>query len=181
MALLPHDPLRLDVATFAAQSAHLNGTWPLAQMERLVDFHMAASVSVQPEVAWEIEGELRPVRGGEPEIWLHVNAQCELAMCCQRCLGAVPTPLEVDVWLRFVADEALAAELDADSEDDVLALQRWTNMSELLEDELLLALPLVPRHEVCPDPLPLPTDELPFDDQPPVEHPFAKLALLKKS
>ena len=180
MALLPHDPLRLDVATFAAQSAHLNGTWPLARMERLADYHMATGAPAQPMVSWEIEGELRPVRGGEPEIWLHVMAQCELAMGCQRCLAAVHTPLEVDAWLRFVADEATAAELDADSEDDVLALQRWTDMAELLEDELLLALPLVPLHQVCPEPLPMPVDDLAQEEEP-AKHPFAKLALLKKS
>jgi uncharacterized protein len=47
----------------------------------------------------------------------------------------------------------------------------------LLEDELILAVPLVPRHERCPEPLPLPADE---PDEMPAEHPFAKLAALKQ-
>jgi uncharacterized protein len=36
----------------------------------------------------------------------------------------------------------------------VLALEPALDLKELVEDELLLALPLVPRHEVCPEPLP---------------------------
>ena len=66
--------------------------------------------------------------------------------------------------------------MDAESEDDVLAISRSLDVPELLEDELLLALPLVPRHEVCPEPLPVP-EEAPEEKAP---HPFAALAALKK-
>jgi uncharacterized protein len=90
----------------------------------------------------------------------------------------VDTEVEVDRWLRFVGDEAEAAELDAHSDDDVLALARWMNLRDLVEDELLLALPLVPRHEECPEPLPfLPESEA----MKPPEHPFAALERLKRS
>jgi uncharacterized protein len=84
----------------------------------------------------------------------------------------------VDRWLRFVADEAQAEALDADSEDDVLVLARFTDLVELIEDEFLLALPIVPRHEVCPEPLPLPhSDAEAVEQEQP--HPFAALAALK--
>mgnify|MGYP003353005379 CR=1 FL=1 len=75
-------------------------------------------------------------------------------------------------------DEQQAAELDAELEDDVLSLERSIDLRELVEDELLLALPLVPRHAECPEPLPLPDDEAPADvpEQP---RPFAALAALK--
>ena len=84
-------------------------------------------------------------------------------------------------WFRFVHDEKTAAELDADSEDDVLMLTRHLDAQELLEDELLLALPLVPRHDECPHPLALPADELLPDghDEDALPHPFAALAALK--
>jgi uncharacterized protein len=176
MAVQTLDPLRLDVATFAAQALHLEGTWSLAQLPRVAESHVEPGDI--PAVTWRFEGEARPVRAGEPEIWLHVQGDCSVALACQRCLGSVVTPLEVDCWIRFVADEALAAELDAESEDDVLALQRWTNLAELLEDEFVLALPLVPRHDVCPEPLPMPEVVLEESDEVPA-HPFAKLAQLK--
>jgi len=70
--------------------------------------------------------------------------------------------------------------LDADSDVDVLALSRSVDLRELVEDELLLAMPLVPRHEVCPAPLLAPQADVAFEeaeqDRP---NPFAALAALK--
>ena len=63
-------------------------------------------------------------------------------------------PLHAERRIFFVDGEDAAAALDAESEDDVLALTPALDLAELVEDELLLALPLVPRHEQCPEPLP---------------------------
>src|SRR5262249_20365248 len=93
-------------------------------------------------------------------------------------------PLDVDRRIRFVADPEQAEALDAELEDDVLELQRHMDLRELVEDELLLALPLVPRHEgACPQPLPMNSGASGVDDgSSPAEvpHPFAALAKLKK-
>ena len=56
--------------------------------------------------------------------------------------------------IRFVHGADLAQQLDEESEEDVLALSAALDLRELIEDELILALPLVPRHDVCPQPLP---------------------------
>ena len=175
------DPLRLDVAAFADQGASLSGTWPLATLPRLAAGEPAEPAGgPAPPVAWSVRGERRPVRGAEPEPWLHLQVSARLHLECQRCLKPVETALEVDRLLRFVADEAAAAELDADSEDDVLALSRALDLRELAEDELLLALPLVPRHERCPEPLALP-GETPAEAAPAGRpSPFAVLARLKE-
>ena len=58
----------------------------------------------------------------------------------------------------------------------MLALEPALDLQSLVEDELLLALPLVPRHEVCPEPLPLE----PEPAAPAAAHPFAALAALKR-
>jgi uncharacterized protein len=99
-----------------------------------------------------------------------------VALVCQRCLGPVREHLSLDRWVRFVNTEEEAEALDAELEDDVLALPRWLNILELIEDELILSMPLVPRHGVCPKPLPVPVDDLPLV---PEENPFAALAGLK--
>jgi uncharacterized protein len=54
------------------------------------------------------------------------------------------------------------------------------DLHTLVEDELLLALPLVPMHSVCPTPVRLQVGEeaLAADDVPPA-HPFAALAAFK--
>jgi uncharacterized protein len=170
------DPLRLDVATLAANGTELAGEWPLQELSRLADSSMPDEVK-DATVQWRVRGELRPVTGGAAEVWLHLAATARLALCCQRCLKSVMDTVSVDKPLRFVADEAQAAALDAELEDDVLALERILDLRELVEDELLLALPLVPRHDRCPEPLPLPADEPESEEAP---HPFAALAQLRK-
>ncbi len=174
------DPLRLDVEALAKEAGELDGRWPLRGFERLAESaHADARPAEADEVVWKALAELRPVRGGAPEIWLHVTAKAELQLECQRCLQPVATALAAERSFRFVADEATAAEIDADSEDDVLVLTRALNLHELVEDELILVLPLVPRHATCPQPLAVPAD----DTAPAVEerpNPFAALAALKR-
>lgn len=180
----PLDPLRLDVAALAQRAEQLSGEWPLAALERLAGSAVHESPDFAASVVhWQLTGEARPVKGGAAEIWMHVAASAELPLTCQRCLGPVMTEVAVDRWLRFVADESQAAALDAELEDDVLELVRDLDARELIEDELLLELPLVPAHEDdCPEPLPVPEDGLEEaqGDPDPAEHPFAALARLKK-
>ena len=173
------DPRKLDVAAFARDGASLQGEWPATSLERLADAAAAeAPASQWPAVTWSAQGEVREARG-EGQLWLHMKIGASVQLTCQRCLKAVGETLALEHSFRFVKDEALAAELDVDSEEDVLSLQRHFDLAELIEDELLLALPLVPRHETCPEPLPVPAeDEEVFEEKRP--NPFAALAALKK-
>lgn len=178
------DPLRLDVAALAEQGASLDGTWPLSSLQRLAaSAHNEAPPKGGDVVTWSARGERRVRVGAPAEVWLHLHAGACVELECQRCLGPVATALEVDRALRFVQGEDQAAALDAESEDDVLALSRWLDLRELVEDELLLALPLVPRHEVCPQPLPLAGlagEAVLPDGQEERPNPFAVLQELKK-
>jgi uncharacterized protein len=173
-------PEKLDLAAFARDGASLDGEWPAASLERLADSGAAeAPAKDWPPVAWSLHGETRQPRGGKAQTWLQATARAQVALTCQRCLKPVEEHLDIDRWIRFVDTEAEAAELDADSDDDVLALPRHLDARELIEDELLLALPLVPRHEVCPEPLSHADDEAePAEEERP--NPFAKLAVLKR-
>lgn len=73
----------------------------------------------------------------------------------------------------------MAEALD-NSDDDVLALTHELDVHALIEDELLMAIPLIPRHDAMPRTRPLVSSDAGFDaaqaDQP---HPFAGLAALK--
>ncbi len=172
------DPLRLDVTAFAKAAAELEGRWPLRQFDRLTESAVLDALPADGgDVAWHARGESRTMRGAEAQVWLHVGATTRVPLECQRCLQAVDVPLALERSFLFVHGEDAAAQLDTDSEDDVLALTRALDLRELVEDELLLALPIVPRHEVCPVPLVAPesVDE-PLADKP---NPFAALAALK--
>jgi uncharacterized protein len=178
------NPLRLDVAAFAKAGAELAGAWPLAGLERLAACAAAeAAPGPQELLDWRVRGEQRRGPPGTPaETWLHLRAAALLRLECQRCLMPVETPLEIERSLRFVAGEDQAAALDAESEDDVLALSRALDLRELIEEELLLALPLVARHGACTRPVAAgAAPEVDGDGdggEPP--HPFAALAALKK-
>ena len=172
------DPLRLDVEAFAKDGDDLSGDWPLSDLLRLCESaHAEARPGGGDRVSWQARGELRPVRGEPPQVWLHVTAQARLNLECQRCLQPVGVALLAQRRFLFAPDEATAAEIDADSEDDVLVLTRALDVRQLVEDELILALPLVPRHDECPQPLVVPASgDEPLEERP---NPFAALAALK--
>ena len=165
-----HDPLRLDLAAFAADGGALEGDWPGPTLQRLADLQVPPQDLGQADVHWRVQGERRVKAGSQAELWLTLSVQAAVWLTCQRCLQPLPVDLALDRRLRFVPGESQAEALDAESDDDVLALPRWLDLRELVEDELLLGLPLVPRHETCPQPLPV-TIRLEDDsDEPPGEH-----------
>jgi uncharacterized protein len=176
MSTREFNPSHLDVETFAAEAGELAGEWPVRRLHRVAEA-LAAAPPGEDAVTWRARGERRAARGGAFQTWLHVGARAHLALECQRCLKPVVVAIEIERNFLFVQGEELAAQLDAESEDDVLAMPRVLDLQALVEDELLLAMPLVPRHEVCPEPLPVPIDDVPDDDVP---HPFAALAALKR-
>mgnify|MGYP000019318482 CR=1 FL=1 len=134
-------------------------------------------------VAWKARGESRAVRGAPAQVWLHLEAEVPIALVCQRCLQPCPHEVKLERLIHFARDEAEAARLDAESEDDVLALTRSLDLHELLEDELLLDLPLVPRHEHCPLPVMAAGEAAtqPEVAAEPARNPFAALAALKRT
>ncbi|MCV2354510.1 DUF177 domain-containing protein [Paucibacter sp. B2R-40] len=176
-------PEKLDVAAFARDGGQLNGELPAASLLRLADAAAPeAPASAWAAVKWSATGERREPRGAQAQAWLHLEASAEAQLTCQRCLRPVQEHVEFARWFRFVHDEAAAAEIDAETEEDVLVLSRNFDLFELIEDELLLSLPLVPRHEECPEPLAAPLDPALSEGEPQSErpHPFAALAALKK-
>jgi uncharacterized protein len=171
-----NDVHALEVLAFCRQGGSLQGRWPLAAMTRLGDSLQGASGDAA--VDWQVAGSLLPVTGGEAEVWLHLQASATVSLQCQRCLQAMAEGLTVDRRFRFVRSEAEALRLDEASEDDVLVLEPRLDVGTLLEDELILSLPIVPMHAVCPEPLRSLRDDSLLEDTAP--HPFAVLAALRR-
>lgn len=172
---------------FAHAGARLAAQEPLALFPRLLAELPDVASADGSTLDWQVAGEQRPgQRGAEPSVWLHLRAQVVLPLTCQRCLAPVDTPMAVDRWFRFVADEATAAAEDEDSEEDVLALEPRPSLRELIEDELLMELPLLPMHDHCPQALTAPSVAGAAgaagvqEQETPRRNPFADLAKLKK-
>lgn len=189
-------PEKLDVKAFIEAGAQLAGETPVKDLSRLAcAASPEASLADMPPVRWQATGRPLPRRVGEPELWLELEAEAELDMECQRCLHPVRERMTVSRSIRFARDEAEAAKLDADSDDDVLAISRQFHLLELVEDELIMAQPIVPRHDECPTDVeavmrdetetPVPGGQPAGADHvteaaPDKPHPFAALAALKK-
>lgn len=143
---------RLDVFAFAEAAGQLQGRAGLGDLPRWAELrHIEGDDLPEVRVDWSASAELRPRRAAAPEVWLHLWAEGRLPMTCQRCLGPVEVPMAVERWFRFVDDEQEAARLDEEAEDDVLVLHQAFDLIALVEDELLLEAPIVPRHDDCPD------------------------------
>jgi len=194
-------PEKLDIQAFIEEGATLSGELPVAALTRVAAGLMPGlDLGGLPAVRWSAQGRVVPQRVGGPQLWLDLQADAELEWECQRCLHGVREPLTIDLQIRFARDEAEAARLDAESDEDVLPLARHIHLLELLEDELIMAQPLVPRHDVCPTDVealmhderetPVPGAPALSPAQPEVAdapelagqkpHPFAALAALKK-
>lgn len=172
------DPRRLDVKAFAEAAAELAGEGTLGAHPRLMA--ETAGRGADLPLAWSARSELRNPGHVHPEIWLHLQARTVLPLTCQRCLGPVEVQVQVERAFRFVQDEAVAMAEDDQSEEDLLALSRSFDLVELVEDELLMDLPVAPRHEVCPVAVQLEVADQDFDAGPQErENPFALLQRIK--
>lgn len=83
---------------------------------------------------------------------MHCLVKGRLEMICQRCLKPVEITLESDRVLYLSGSEKDAERLEtvlADEDMDVIVAGQSLDLAGVIEDEVLLSLPLVPMHEHC--------------------------------
>jgi uncharacterized protein len=138
---MSHQPT-IDGFEFASAGATQHGVWPLNDFPRLRD--MLASDA--GEVAYEIRG-VRDERG-RPSLRLKVRGT--LTLRCQRCLEPMAFEVQTDETLVLASTlaEIHNEPADAHAPDRVVAGKEMA-LRELIEDELILAVPYAPRHESC--------------------------------
>jgi uncharacterized protein len=171
-------PTHLDVKAFAQTGASLSGHALLSTFPRLMQD--TQGMGAERLLNWSAQGELRAVDGASGQIWLHLKIDAQLPLTCQRCLDLADIAVTVERSFRFCESEEAAEAQDAEAEEDVLALSSAFSLTELIEDEVLMALPLVPRHDVCPEALKLAVADPGFEAALlEKRQPFAALAKLK--
>lgn len=154
----------IDTLAFVRDSGFLEREVAVSRLERLQD----QLVSDEGVVSYSLRG----CKGERNQPQLHLQASGVLYLRCQRCLEAVPFELDVDSLLELVREEGELSQEDLEDDGkDYLPISESLDVVELVEDEILLALPLIPRHEVCG----LPTGGQAGEQQ----SPFALLAGLR--
>jgi len=135
-----HQPLPrlIDPRKFAQQGLEIIGKLPVNELSRINEMVLDTTVEVDVELEFLLDEErIRTVRG---------QAECQLSVTCQRCLEPVVVPVKANINLAIVWDEDAAKNLPKRF-DPWIAAEGPNDLFEVIEDELLLNLPLASYHE----------------------------------
>lgn len=162
----------IDSLDFARGGRRMDGVVAVRSLRRLAD----ALADDEGELTWSVRGETATDNVGQRQAYLLIEVGGEIRLICQRCLGALPYRLAIESRLLLVPPgkpwpEEDLEDPERDSPDPIEALIEQS-LLDLVEDEVLLALPIAPRHESC--------DVPEHDDGKAAASPFARLAQLKK-
>ena len=159
----------IDTLEFARGGQQLRGSLAVVDLQRLDD------------ILFDTQGTLEyALRGGRdiqnrPQIEVEVEGLLHLQ--CQRCLGLLEYAADVTNTLLVLAADANNAEgMDDPEGPDVIEGQPELDVAALIEDEVLLSLPLAPRHTDGACRSRLETN----DDAAQKPSPFAQLAALRQ-
>lgn len=137
------------LSEMAAQGAGIECHLHPGELSRLAPLLAAgAPGGLEVKIALSIGAESLPV--------LHIRLYGGLSLICQRCLGPVEWPVDIDVSLTAVADDAAAGNLASPFDIVVLDAEGALALRVAVEDEILATLPLSPRHasaELCSQPV----------------------------
>jgi uncharacterized protein len=126
-----------DVDRLADRQADVAFEIPLSRLPRVQAQIAGAAGSVRGIAHFSREASYRVAR---------VELEGEAELVCQRCLAQLIWPVEGDARVVIVANESDADRVPEDVET-VHAPDDRIRVADLVEEELLLALPLVPLHE----------------------------------
>lgn len=162
----------IDSLDFARNGQHLSGVLPIAELSRLLD----ALETSQGVLQYTVQGGVD--KKGAQFLDVGVAGLCRLR--CQRCLDGLDYPVRLDTRL-LLRDQACLDVLDDEAGDeeepfDSILADMHLDVFDMLEEEILLSLPIAPKHELgacqATDGQNVRVDE---------ENPFAVLAKLKRN
>lgn len=134
---MPEDGSKLvDVAALADATAEVELSVPLSVLERLKSLLTTSEGEATARIRWAREGGY---------VIADVEATAGLKLRCQRCLEEFELPVSSRSRVVLVADESQVVALPEELET-ALAVEGRIRQRDLVEEELLLAVPAAPRH-----------------------------------
>lgn len=164
-------PTEIDPFLCADQNRRYELAFKADDFSRILDDLKDGSQPINAELEFSRDGKIIKLMG---RIYGHLMLQCNA------CLEDIDFPVDIDVNLAIIRDEAMVELLD-DDVDPCLLDEDNLSLKQVVEDELVIVMPYVARHDQCPTELPTTskTDDftLETDDKP---NPFEALKDLKK-
>lgn len=153
-------PEWIDSKRLAVKGHHLIGQVAISKLsQRLCDTLYDTDGYVQVDWKFLLDDKKRPTIFG--------NIKTQFQMLCHRCL--TPVVIEVDTKIALVVfnkEPSLYEELPPDY-DAITLPNKPVSLLTLIENELILALPIVAKHEICPsNQFQLPDEAIEQDDNP---------------
>jgi len=134
----------IDSLDFARNGQKTSGEVPVAKLPRLLDF----LENHQGILSYTVRGGID--RDGVTSLDVSVAGNCQLR--CQRCLSRMDYAIRLESHL-LLRDQATLDALDSsadggeDEQFDSILADAHLDVLDLLEDEILLSLPIAPKHE----------------------------------
>lgn len=164
-------PREIDPFRFANSGIRLTGQIPLSSMRRLAALLVNDDGMVDVDMLFDIDETGLPFMQGQ----FQVNIQ----LICERCMSPMTLKLNIAALLGIIRYERKVEGLADQYEPWIIDDAKQVDPAQMVEDELILALPIVPKHDyVC-----LPEDVWqagePESEADKPASPFAVLAALK--
>jgi uncharacterized protein len=122
---------------FAKSQLRLDDNVVAAELVRLAQ--MLANKD-KTQIKFQLMGASK--RFGQPS--LHLTIKANLLMTCQRCLDEMTVNLDLN--FDYLISSAQVNEAEDSDEIDWIEASHEMDVAELIEDELLLAMPIAPTH-----------------------------------
>jgi uncharacterized protein len=137
-------PERVDHRKLANQAGLIEGTLPIQCFHRLGEMLVVSEGEVYLRLEFS-KGDFGSTR-------VNGTAATEVCIICQNCMQQFRRSVSCDVALLVVSDESKLERLP-EADDAIVAADKVISVAELVEDELILAMPMIPRHEEgqCPE------------------------------
>lgn len=158
-----HLPDVVDPVACAEKNRHLRGVLAVNQMDRLADMLLDTQGFVTVDLRFSKEGRMSCIRG---------YVEAELVLQCQCCLEPLAWPIRSDVNLGVVGSVDESRLLPDSMEPLLIGAGCGVSLADIVQDELLLGVPVIPQHQNCDSATPAAA----VSDRP---HPFAGLAQFK--
>lgn len=137
----------IDGLDFARQCKRLKGNVPVKDMPRLREL----LISRDGVLHYDLSGGLSDL--GKPRLYLDVAGG--VLVECQRCLEPLEFAVKVSAVLELVEDQSSFVSVEEEEDSvDMIPADSAMSVLVLVEDEVLLSLPVAPAHPpgVCHEP-----------------------------